>query len=632
MTSTVITYNGVSIGYVRVLSLTADSVYDDSGVILVGVRKSISFRGLIQNPDSTTYAAAVQTAQASLMVPRKALTIVVNGVTLTSVGASGGGGTYATPTAGLFDAASGPIPSNVTVQNVVGGRASFVTMTLDWTEPPDSITAESEARILSHRFEQSWGIDDRGYAARTVRGVLVLNGKFGGVNPDAFRQWVIPAEIAGFRRSALEFAVSPDGKSLIYQCSDSEGFRPYPNGVLRADGTVTAVSVGGTGAMRKNVSFTIEADKYFPKNKLLLLAWDVLGSRINLEAGGDLVESVSISENMWGANSVAISCQAMVKRGESARDSRFDIASSGLFRQIGSVLSDLESKGRFRQVNSYGQALVYSAVQAMFYAPTDGNPEDPDEIASATALRWSREDNLIDSDGDDYAENFTELETVTGVDVVAAELPDDYDGTVLDLFIGGNRIMSGGDPFYSDDAVGRHPYTVVETHKVQTLSNNWNRVRTADPSKPDRMIQHGSPTVFIHHSGVLRRKGAMPEVFVPKELTEGVGASGAENDKRRFVLHYREVAHEDPRPMANGQDIEYGVRYEYLLEQLYVPENDDFTASTTLRFKGIGDENGRSIVTTFDGSKAITAAHQPVLNPNWPVAPVDPSLEGSEYV
>jgi hypothetical protein len=215
VSATVVTYNGVTISRVTLNNLSADAEMDASGVIQVGVRKSVSISGWIQNESVADFVADLNQAQADLLVPRKQLTITIAGETWASIDPSGSGGAPGDAPLDVADAGSGPFPSNVTITKMVGGRAAPVTMSISWLEAPESADDTSDPVILSHRFSQNFAIGKNGMATRTVSGALILNGKFETVNPDTFRHYVLPLELAGFHREQMEF-LSPRTATRSY--------------------------------------------------------------------------------------------------------------------------------------------------------------------------------------------------------------------------------------------------------------------------------------------------------------------------------------------------------------------------------------------------------------------------------
>ncbi len=615
MSATVVTYNGVTIGNVTLNSLAADAEYDPSGVIQIGVRKRVSVSGWIQDENSADFVAELKAAQADLLVPRKALTITIAGTTWASIGASGGGGDPGDDGSAQFDAGSGPFPSNVTIPKMIGGKAAPVSLILEWLEPPEVDTDTSDPVILSHRFSQTFSIDNRERTTRQVSGALVLNGKFQDVNPDLFRHYVLPLELAGFQRQNLEFLVSEDGNTLVYRSVDVEGYRPYPVGILKADMQVSVSTVGVNATRTKQISLRVEADKYYPKTTLVETAWDLINARLT----NDAVTGIVVTEDVFGSNAVSIQVTAQNRTGSNGRDSRYDLAATGLFRAIAASSGTLPANGRFRQVNAYGQALVRAAVQAMFHAPDDGSPTDSTDLASATVGRYSRTTNLVDTDGDGYKENFTDASAINAVDVTVAALPSDYDGTTLDLFLGDNDDSTDGDNMLSEDQVGATMYTRLKTTFSEDVIPNTVTVPIADPDASDRSIQLGSPRVLETHSGEMWRVGAQPEPYVPPILAD---------TSRKYRLLKRNIKTFEPRPMADGATVEYGLRYLYVVELLYDPSDAAFTKDQSVTYA----TTGAATVAVYDGSQAIAAPYQPMIDDGYAVADADPSIDSGVWV
>lgn len=616
MTATVVTYNGVSISNVTVDGLDAQPEYDESGVILVGVRKTLAFSGLIQSADSADYVADLRQAQADLLVPRQQLNITVNGQTWSSIDPSGSGGEPGDQPLDQADAGSGPFPRGVRVLDVKGGRASRVSMAIEWLEPPDSDTDASDPVILSHRFSQTFTVAQNELVTRTVQGVLRLNGKFSTVNPDLFRHYVLPLELAGFQRRGLEFLVSEDGNTLVYRSVDQEGYRPFPVGILNAQMRCSVSQLGrGDSTKTKQISLILEADKYFPKNSLIDLGFTLMNERLG---SGNNVNSSVVTEDVFGANSIQIEAEATVAAGALGRDSRYDMAATGLFRAVAADAGTRPAQGRFRQVQPYGQSLVRAAVQALFYAPSDGSPADLTEIATATAGRYDQATNRVDTDGDGYKEDFTEDAAVVGVDVTVAALPSDYDGSTLDIFLGDNDASGSGSNLLSADQVGETPYRMVRTRRSERLINFQVDVPIADPSVADRNIQLRSPIVQVIHEGEVWRVGAAPSIFVPPELAD---------TSREWKMPVRDVVTLEPRPTVGGDAVEYGAKYRYVLQRIYDPSASEWTQDTAVTYAA----GGSTTLMTYNGGQAIANAYTPSIDSGFTLETIDPSISGGVY-
>jgi len=79
MPATTITYNGVTVSNVETQFVRSDPVYDEAGVVVEGVRRTIGFRGTVNDPDSETYIDSLEELTSKLSVPRAALSITLNG-------------------------------------------------------------------------------------------------------------------------------------------------------------------------------------------------------------------------------------------------------------------------------------------------------------------------------------------------------------------------------------------------------------------------------------------------------------------------------------------------------------------------------------------------------------------------
>jgi hypothetical protein len=399
---------------------------------------------------------------------------------------------------------------------------------------------------------------------------------------------------------------------------DKEGYRPYPLGLLNAEMVVDLSTVGpsGSGLKTKLITVSVEGDKYYPKNKLIEAAFTLANERL---VTGDHVNRSRIRESTFAENSVTLSIEAQTTEGSNGRDSRYDIASSGLFRAIAATSGTRPAQGRFRQVGPYGVSLVRAAVQAMFFAPDDGSPANLNALAVADVDRYSRDTNLTDTDGDGYKEDFTEDSEVGGVDVTVAALPSDYDGTVLDIFLGDNDASGSGSGIASGGSGRSNPVPDGEHQRAKagTQLQQGGACRRPGEAPENRAV--ASPRPRDDLQGELWRTGAAPEPFVPPELAD---------TSRNFRLVTQDITYPQNRPLASGDAVEYGVRYLYVIETPYDPDDTtNWVPDQSVTYAS----TGAATLSVYKGGQAIGSPYQPQIDEAYAVDDIDPSITGGVY-
>lgn len=591
MPATTITYNGVTVSNVETQFVRSDPVYDEAGVVVEGVRRTIGFRGTVNDPDSETFIDSLEELTSKLSVPRAALSITLNGETFASVTPALGGLTTS-------EMAMGPIPRNVTVNRFFGGRAARVSAEIEWMEPLDK-EANSTPAILSSRWEQSFDIDSRGYTTRIVRGTVKFSSRVASINPDSFRCYIFPVETAGFAIKANQWVVDQTGRSLAYQVVQEEKYRPYAKGILHAEARCT-IEVKGGAAVTKTLTGKMEGAKTLPKQVLVDAVADLVVNRFNFQK--ETVRDWTFSEDVYGGNSLEFSIESTGTFGTGTGKPAW----ISLFRRAHtSQASPLGLAGRFKQVDAYGNALVRAAFQALFSSVTDGNPGSASALAKANTDRWSRED-LIDDDEDGYADRVCALP-----DIEAAELCDEL---VDDIGFGLT------DRPYSLSALQESRNVITES--VQTVQRrvvtHMARLTFADPDTADEMIQYAKPHVEELHAGYIKRIGEPPEVPIPEEIT-------AQTNRKVALLEARQVSL-PVEPSGDGGSLVYGNAYAYRFSRPYIESDTTSWENVSIRYAGNGSSQ---VVLQYRAGESIRPPQNPALLAG--VASLIPIEEGGYF-
>lgn len=554
MSETVITYNDVTIRFVKTEREEVTTLYDESGTAWA-VRHSLTFRGVIHHYTPSTFQTSLSQFQRSLSVPRQRLVITRAGVTATDHY-----GAYSGATSGDLD--NGPFPRGMAVLEVFGGRSAIVTGTFEWTEP---IVGAATPVILSHDWNQTFGTTDDAMATRTVVGTIRLSSRMNNVSVDAFRCYVWPLETAGFKVDSAEFAVSRDQRTLVYQVVQREMYRPFPLGIIKAEGSME-IEVQGASAITKTLSLRLEATKYQPKNVLFAAIADIMAQRFDFSGSKDNIVHYKMRENLWGANSVEWQATAV---GRFENPTKLGPHGNSLFRRLTTTTTGtLGQQGRFKQLNAYGSSLVYAAFHALFDPVSDGNPANAAATTKAATLRWDRKD-LIDDDGD----GFKDISCAGIAAIDAAELPPDLTSDEIRI-----RLTEGKETV-SEAQKTANPYLPSEVMISRRVENNLRILKSADPDEDDEVQQIGKPTVVETHSGVLRRLGAPPEVRPPEPLTRST---------RRAVCPVSVVQPLTPAPMGDGSGIVYAAAYLFELRYPAIPDDSTNWTSGTISLQGGG--------------------------------------------
>lgn len=589
--ATTVTYNSIVITKVQTRSWRSEMVFDQSGLIPFGIRQSFDFTGLVQSPVEDTWNTRRQDVQDAMTTPRKDLAIVMGTITVIDIKAAESNDLDA-------DIANGPIPTNVEVTNIHGAKASFISATIEWTEPLSGVATPV---VLSHRWEQTFEIDDKSYQTRTVLGEFRLTSRTAQLNPDTFRCHVLPIETAGYRRISLQFIVSSDGRTLTYRSVDREHFMVFPRGIMLAEGTCSINLVGAT--MKKTMQFRLEGEKFQIRENLILAAQDVLQRRINFQK--DVIESITIIEDLFGSNSITVQCSAISTK---ELDTAIPFGSISLFTKVANDLGPFGDQGRFRPISAHGAGLVRAAFQVIFDQVTDGNPADQTAVVKADTETFDR-GLLQDLDQDSVPETLCLVAEVEAAEAVDSLVDDSVRMTLTEA-----------DGVLSDEQLGARPFTSVQHTFDRIVENRYLTLKTADPNEPDQIQQISSPVVREKHTALFIRQGEPPVVTAP-DLVKALTA-------RQVVVKSFRTMPVIPMTAADGASIQYGVAFEWELEHTYVPTDlERWNPNSALAFGGASVN-----LIEWLGGQALAQPFNPQIDPTAPVEDTTVETESVRFV
>lgn len=520
MVPTTITYNGVVIQYVEVTSASTTAQYDEDGVQVVARARSITFNGLVQDTAVDDFVEALQEIELKLTTPRKALEIkfVDSGSSVWVDARPAYGAAGSTPEA-LYDIANGPKPQNVVVTRIVGGRAAIVQMTIEWTEP---IAATVTPYVLGHRWTQRFSVDENNYGRRVVDGLIrfATNVQLSDMSsPDAFRDYVAPKYIDGWKRIRSDWIIAADYLTLRYQVEDQEMYRPFPGTAINGMGQYEQRA--NAGKLYKTFTITLIGEKRSAPGGLLLAAYRAMKTRIRVGVSSnldDFLMEIAVNEDLFQNR---ITLTAIAESSLSAQPTGFPtISMVGMFADLDPTNPDRQ---QFRQPTAYGTAMVRAAAQAIFDQETGSRPTNPMAVAKASVVS----SGIYNAQSDErviQAVNASILES----DILAS-----------------NR--SGR---LSSEQLSAKNYSRIVASAEVVVENNILTVPSAYSASASAYHQVAPPEVVIRHRGVLERIGSPPTI--PPAV---VGTDA-------LLRNYR-VTPGPTRITGVGDDLTYTAMYEY---------------------------------------------------------------------
>lgn len=572
MNDTTILYNGITVSLVQIVAHAMTPIYDESGIVQTANRRSITFTGIVHNLNVADFVSDATTVQRKLMEPRQTLNVKFGATDYINVTPTGGNQTTS-------DIDNGPKPRNIEVTPFYAGVTCMVTGTFEWTEygnyGPSGIV---QAVVVSHRWEQAFSIDRNNYSVRTVNGTMILSTKAAvgaTTNPDAYREYIYPPYILGFKRERADFVISSDAKTIRYTIVDREEYRPYPGLAQDGSGSYSVKAIGSN--LVKTFSISLSGSKNTYPGALVNAAYTALTKKINIAStisGGDIITSVELEEDLF-SNSITLSAQALVKNGLVGSASLGQ--SENFFVPLEDARPSPQVAGQFTQPTPYGSAIVRAVAQAIFDSAVDGNP------ANAAAMTKA---------------------TVEGVDAGSLTTPNtitvtQQSGTGIDNPhpITGDPIAASTDQNTSSMYVG-----VVQGFKTE-INNNLCAIDVADPTYGTVIQQVGPPRVIEKRWGSVSRMNSPPSLGAIQSVAATSGSS------RRGMIRNMNIELQEPEIAANTSANRYTATFSYDVIIPYDPDSAEWDDS----YNVVGSQNA----TVFMPSSSMAYPINPSVQPQF---------------
>lgn len=258
--STYISYNGVSLGFIRTLSINQEAVREDSDSDYIYTKITIKVSSLLNrdiliggiNPNpaapfnSLTPAQQVKKIRAALMSDCGKLRF---GIDTDEI--------FTSPMDGFKeDDKHGPKPLYCNVTRIDGASTMHIEFGVE-TFIYDQACVGKTAYV-SNRWSEAHHVNEHGMTKRTIKGKAIyrgswiddkkgdLTGNKGEINtPDTWRGSLIPPNAIipdGFKRMSFEVTVPQDGLGLEYTIVDEEQYTYPPDSMTKFEAEYTATT------------------------------------------------------------------------------------------------------------------------------------------------------------------------------------------------------------------------------------------------------------------------------------------------------------------------------------------------------------------------------------------------------
>jgi len=294
-----VVYAGIKMPLVKTNSFSQEAIYSEDGIDYLYTRFSLDLQCLLTKdslqinsgvlPGGLDINQLIVEVRRVILQPREKFRFSLghNASAIVEIGAP--------------DPAGGPFPKSFDIVEIHGANAAIANFRIE-AHSTDGCGDEDD--FLSNRFTTSTVYNQDLYATRTVTGKLVLRGKRD-VQPDSFRNLVMPELPHEYRRQSMQFAVNSSGLELGYTIVDQEVFN-IDRISTTSRGTYTeSVEKQGT-KLYVNVEVSLSAPKNFAKNLLISRAAEIVESRITSQ---DIILSHQYTEDMF-ANAITLSLRA----------------------------------------------------------------------------------------------------------------------------------------------------------------------------------------------------------------------------------------------------------------------------------------------------------------------------------
>jgi hypothetical protein len=274
-----LSYNGVSMQVVTVVSWKMEPVYTDGGEDALYTHHVLHVRGILAPaPLPIQAASAIPTIKQALLTPRKTLSYALGGVVLLQSPSLVGA---------VVDAKNGPHPIACNIVDIRGPASAIIEFVIEtWVVDCSS----GPSALLGQRWEMSEDLDELFYSTRTINGYAVFRTDAlltSGNNPDYFRARLFHPIPDGYKRVGVDVSVSEDNTRVSYQITDEQ----------------QTLSLGQTNPVAK-IEGEYEVGTTSPlKGALFATSWATISVRVwgqRTSTRDDLVSALGIAIAAYG--------------------------------------------------------------------------------------------------------------------------------------------------------------------------------------------------------------------------------------------------------------------------------------------------------------------------------------------
>ena len=357
--STEVTYNGVSLQYVKTRRISQEAKYDQSDtdelytLVTLDVECLLYFQG---GPGGTP-AEQAKATEHMLLVPRRPLLMRVGGRDLIRVDSG-------------LDVANGPKPRSLPITQL-----SDQVFKLSWacevalrTCQPAGVTGPSlrtpasaggaavdPSAVISNRWTQEESVDDKGHHVVTTAGRLIVRSDMR-VNPAAFRRACKPPMLTGFTRQC-DFKLQADGLAMDYTIIDKERYMMPPRWAVDAKGTWTSTAQNFGTQWFGEVNVSLTGAKDTPQALLYLTAFSIAQDRMNAgkplanrKDGRKMVMGGAIRQGLY-ENTVEVMLKARLEQPKNDGD------------------PEASGDDKYKNAKDWGKTAALFAVVAVIFPP-----------------------------------------------------------------------------------------------------------------------------------------------------------------------------------------------------------------------------------------------------------------------